>query len=305
MRFPKITIVTVSLNSEKYIEECIRSVTEQNYPALEYIIVDGGSTDGTLDIIKNYRDNISLCISEPDNGPADAINKGFLKASGEILGWLNSDDKLHPNALFAIAEIFQSFNNIDWIMGFPTWFKSDGACVNESYYQPEKFYYSTKFISDNLHLKFARWSKWRFAMGDFNAIQQESVFWRQSLWEKSGSYVKADTIAHDLELWTRFFKHADLYTANIVLAGFRVHGNQISVNNRLKYRKESEEYIETFKKELLKDNLGSSIRIQLAKMMKVFYYYDVPILRNIYPSLLELPSYITYDIAGEQFVINM
>ena len=93
------------------------------------------------------------------------------------MSWLNSDDRLHPKSLFAIAEIFQSLENVEWIMGFPTWFKTDGTCVIESYYQPDKFYYSPKFISDNLHFKFARWSKWRFAMGDFNAIQQESVFW--------------------------------------------------------------------------------------------------------------------------------
>jgi hypothetical protein len=204
-----------------------------------------------------------------------------------------------------MTECILNLDKVEWIMGFPTWFKSDGTCVNESYYQPEKFYYSTKFISDNLHLKFARWSKWRFAMGDFNAIQQESVFWRKSLWDKTGKYVKADTIAYDLELWTRFFMHANLYTANVILAGFRVHSNQISVTSRTKYRSESERYIASFNKDLLSGNIIGSMRIQLAKIMKVFYYYDIPLLRNIYSYLLDLPPYITYDLARQNFILNL
>ena len=109
MHYPKISIITISLNSEKYIEECIRSVVEQNYPALEYIIIDGGSTDGTLDIINKYATKISVVVSERDSGPAIALNKGFAKATGDIMGWLNSDDRLHTKSLFAIAEIFQSW----------------------------------------------------------------------------------------------------------------------------------------------------------------------------------------------------
>ena len=237
--------------------------------------------------MNKYADKISVVISEKDSGPADAINKGFSKVSGEIMGWLNSDDKLHPQSLYAIAEIFQSLEKVEWIMGFPTWFKADGTCVNESYYQPEKFYYSTRFISDNLHLKFARWSKWRFAMGDFNAIQQESVFWRKSLWDKAGRYIKSDTIAFDLELWTRFFKYANLFTANVVLAGFRVHKNQISAVKRNEYRIESEKYVASFNKELLGSSVISRLRINCAKLMKLFYYYEIPLLKNIYSYLLD------------------
>jgi glycosyltransferase involved in cell wall biosynthesis len=98
MKFPKISVITISLNSARYIEECIRSVVEQNYPALEYIIIDGGSTDGTLDIINKYADKISVIVSERDPGPAVALNKGFSKVTGEIMGWLNSDDRMHPKS---------------------------------------------------------------------------------------------------------------------------------------------------------------------------------------------------------------
>ena len=142
-------------------------------------------------------------------------------------------------------------------------------------------------------------------MGDFNAIQQESVFWRKSLWEKTGKYVKTDTIAYDLELWTRFFTYANLYTANVMLGGFRVHSNQISAVSRIKYRSESERYIHTFNKDLLKRSLKGSLRIQMAKVMKVFYYYDIPLLKNIYSYLLDLPPYITYDLAKQKFIMNL
>lgn len=303
MEYPKISLVTVSLNSKQYIEACILSVLEQNYPSLEYIVVDGGSTDGTLDIIQKYSDRISVIISEPDSGPADAINKGFSHATGEIMGWLNSDDLLHRKSLFAVAQIFESLEQVEWIMGFPTWFNADGSCVNEIYYQPDKFFYSPKFISDNLYLKFARWSKWRFAMGDFSAIQQESVFWRTSLWEKAGTKLTQNTIAHDLELWTRFFKHTNLYTANVVLAGFRVHGNQVSVTNRDRYAKESQQFIDAFKEELFKGNFENKLRTAVARFMKFFYYYDFPLLKNIYPYLLYLPPHIIYDIKEQRFVL--
>ena len=292
MEFPKISVVTVSLNSEKYIEECICSVLDQNYPNLEYIIVDGVSADSTLSIINKYANKINIVISEPDSGPADAINKGFASSTGEIMCWLNSDDRM---------QIFNSFPRAEWLMGFPTWFKSNGTCVNESYYQREKFYYTNKFISDNLHFKFARWSKWRFVMGDFSAIQQESVFWRRSLWQKAGSHLKGNTIAHDLELWTRFFELADLYTTNVVLAGFRVHGNQLSVINRARYKAQSEIFINKFKSKILHRGFWGNIRIQMASMTKVFYYYEIPWLKNLYPFLLELPPYILFDFVDKKF----
>ncbi|MDB5282734.1 MAG: glycosyl transferase family 2 [Bacteroidota bacterium] len=303
MQFPKISIVTVSLNGARYLEECICSILEQDYPALEYIIVDGGSTDGSMDIIRKYADKISLVISEPDKGPGEALNKGFAKATGDIMGWLNTDDRLHPKSLFAVAEIFNSFQNVDWMMGFPSWFSATGLCVNEIYYNRDKLYYSPSYINDNLHLKFARWSKWRFAMGDFSAIQQESVFWRKSLWDKTGGCVKEGLIAYDLELWTRFFEHAQLYTCNVLVGGFRIHGNQISFNQHQRYTNESRTFINTFREKMFDHNFEYRLRINLARAAKPFYYYNIPGLKNIYPRLLNLPPYIIYDFMEGKFAI--
>jgi glycosyltransferase involved in cell wall biosynthesis len=257
-----------------------------------------------MEIIHKYSDEIKLVISEKDSGPADALNKGFAKATGEIMGWLNTDDRLHANSLKAAAEIFDTFNNVSWIMGFPTWYSSSGFCINEIYYNYGKIYQSPGYISDNLHLKFARWSKWRFAMGDFSAIQQESVFWRRSLWQMSGAKLNQDLISFDLDLWTRFFEHADLYTTNVLIGGFRIHGDQISFNQRNRYTGEAKEKIEKFRSVLYKKHNTYRIRTLLARMMKPFYYYEVPILKHTYPKLLELPPYIAYDVHREKFFMK-
>ena len=105
--YPKISIVTITYNSEKTVEETINSVVSQGYPNLEYLIIDGGSTDSTLDIINKYRDKISFIISEPDKGISDAFNKGVKYATGEIIGIINSDDLLMPNALEVLADNYE------------------------------------------------------------------------------------------------------------------------------------------------------------------------------------------------------
>jgi glycosyltransferase involved in cell wall biosynthesis len=104
---PKISVITVTYNSIRFVEDCIKSVIKQNYPNLEYIIIDGGSTDGTIDIIKKYEEHISYWISEPDKGPPDASNKGVKVATGDLVNLLNSDDLYADNALFEVADKYK------------------------------------------------------------------------------------------------------------------------------------------------------------------------------------------------------
>src|SRR3990172_6693239 len=106
MNYPKISIVTPSFNQDQYLEETILSVINQNYPDLEYIIIDGGSTDNSIDIIKKYEKHLTFWVSEKDKGQCDAINKGLKKCTGDIFNWLNSDDHYFPGTLQKVAESF-------------------------------------------------------------------------------------------------------------------------------------------------------------------------------------------------------
>ena len=104
---PRITIITPSLNQGEFLEDTIHSILNQNYPNLEYFIVDGGSTDNSVDIIKKYEHRINWWVSEPDRGQSHAINKGLVRATGDIINWINSDDLLFPGALQRVASCYQ------------------------------------------------------------------------------------------------------------------------------------------------------------------------------------------------------
>jgi hypothetical protein len=210
--WPRITLITPVLNAARYMEQTIRSVLAQDYPNLEYGIVDGGSTDGTVEIIRRYEKWITWWVSEPDQGMYDAINKGFARTSGEIMGWISGTDQLHLGALRVVGSVFRSFPHVEWITGRPTILNEEGM---------------TTHILD-----VARWSRIRFLAGANHCIQQESTFWRRSLWERAGGYVDASRRnASDFELWVRFFRHAALYSVNALIGGFRWHSDSLGLQD--------------------------------------------------------------------------
>jgi glycosyltransferase involved in cell wall biosynthesis len=212
----KISIVTPVFNGAKYLEQTIQSVLLQDYESIEYIIIDGGSTDGTLEIIKKYESKLAYWISEPDNSMYEAVQKGFDVASGDILAWINSDDLIFPNSLNVVADIFSDLQEVEWITGIPSIINKKNECVKVGPYLD--------------------WSRERFIAGDFRWIQQESTFFRRSLWTKSGATFNLDhKLAADFELWCRFFKSAKLYSVNTIFSGFRLHGDQVSVKNLPEY----------------------------------------------------------------------
>ncbi|MBF0464017.1 MAG: glycosyltransferase [Nitrospirae bacterium] len=207
---PKITIVTPSFNHAAFLEECILSVISEGYPNLQYIIMDGGSSDGSVEIIQRYEKYLSHWQSAPDNGQYEAINEGFKLADGEIMGWINSDDKLHPGALWTVARVFTACVHVEWIMGRPTVWAASGKLANVVNPIPQ-------------------WCRGYYLEGKIGPphIQQESTFWKSSLWKKTGGYIDPTLkYAGDLELWTRFFRYARLYSVDALLGGIRSHPNQ-------------------------------------------------------------------------------
>ena len=223
---PKISIVTPNFNQAEMLEETIRSVVDQQYPNLEYIVIDAGSTDGSVETIRKYSEKITHWISEPDQGLYHGLQKGFDMATGDIFGWINSDDKLHADCLEIIAEVFESFPEVNWITGCPTGFDDKGRVVAVG--------------------QIRLWSKYDFYLSDYKWIQQESTFWRKSLWQQSGAKLRTEIqYAADFELWLRFFRYDQLYTVRTILGGFRFRiTGQLSVNYREKYLKEVRDLIE-------------------------------------------------------------
>jgi hypothetical protein len=224
--WPKIALVTPVRNSGKYIEATIQSVLAQEYPDLEYFIVDGGSTDGTLDIIRRYEDVISGWISESDEGMYDAINKGFARIDGEIMGWISATDVLHPGGLQVVGGVFRDLPEVEWITGRPTWLNEEGKTMGV--------------------LDIPRWSRFRFLAGANRYIQQESTFWRRGLWEKAGGRVDASRrYVSDFELWVRFFRHARLYSVDALIGGFRAHGDSLGLQDLERCHAIHDEVIQT------------------------------------------------------------
>lgn len=221
MAHPRISIVTPSFNQARFLERTLRSVLDQGYPDLEYVVIDGGSTDGSVDIIRKYEDRLAYWVSEPDGGHADALNKGFARTTGEIMGWINSDDILFPWTLEALPVLFGTAPDVEWVNGVAAVLPED----REFPYQTRKYYIN-------------RFDLW---MGRFRWIQQESTFWRRSLWERAGGHLDTSVrLACDFELWARFFCHADLYHALLPLGGFRVWGGQRSARELDTYMREAE-----------------------------------------------------------------
>ena len=229
---PKLSIVTPSFQQAGFLEATIQSVLGQNYPELEYFIVDGGSTDGSVEIIRRYEDRLSGWVSEPDGGQYDAVNKGFARTTGEIMGWINSDDFYLPGALSIVGEVFAEFPEIEWITTLHAAVADASGRLVKIHTRPG---YPRRGFMRGENLPVGT----HFAQG---WIQQESTFWRRSLWERAGSRLDLGyKLAGDFELWARFFQHADLIGIGAPLAGFRLHGAQRSVQQEQGYLREAQQ----------------------------------------------------------------
>jgi glycosyltransferase involved in cell wall biosynthesis len=217
--WPRISMITAVYNGEEYLEATIRSIIQQGYPNLDYIIIDDGSTDKTPEIIRKYEKHLSYWTSHANRGLYRSLNVGFARSTGDIMGWLNASDMLHVNSLFVVATVFMSFPEVQWITGRPTNFSAEGMPVEIAPEMP-------------------RWSRYQFLAGDNKAIQQESTFWRRGLWELAGGSMETAYRAEgDFELWVRFFQHAHVYPVDALIGGYRRHDNSLSSSNIERYNR--------------------------------------------------------------------
>jgi len=208
----KISIVTISFNQSRYLRQCLTSIQSQDHPDLEHIVVDPGSTDGSREMVRDYGDRI-LKVFEPDRGAADGLNKGFSHASGDILGYINSDDELMPSALSTVSAFFEANPDIDVVMGC-------GFLVDENGKRLRKL------VSSKMSLPLYSWGA--------VAVFQQGAFFRREIFHKAGGFNIDNRTCWDGELY------ADLAIAGArfkaiptALALFRMHSESITGSGRM------------------------------------------------------------------------
>ena len=202
-KLPKISVITPSLNQRQFVEETIRSVIFQRYPNLEYLVIDGCSTDGTVEIIRKYEPWIDFWCSEKDNGQVDAINRGLAMATGDVVAWLNSDDYYLENALHSVGKAFQKNPSVDFVYG-------DINIVDEN----------GEFLRENNGMPF---SAEKLLVHKF--ISQPACFWRKSVMGKIGYLDDSYINIFDVEYWIRAGLSCRFMYLPEKLAEFRVHSD--------------------------------------------------------------------------------
>lgn len=211
-----ISVVTPSLNQARFVERTVRSVLDQAYSPLEYIVCDGGSTDGSLSVLERYADRLTF-ISEPDRGQADAVNKGIRRTSGEVIGWLNSDDVYAANALHCVAGFLTAHPDTDVVYGDAHLLDASDALVGAYYTEP--------------------WNQTRLPERCF--LCQPAVFFRRRVIDRVGLLDERLHYSLDYEYWLRLaaggatFAHLPL-----VLAGSRVHPDTKTLRDRVAVHEE-------------------------------------------------------------------
>jgi len=198
---PTVTIITPSFNQAAFLEATIRSVLEQDYPLLEYIIIDGGSTDSSVDIIRRYEDRLAFWASEPDLGQTDAINKGFNRAKGSILAWLNSDDTYQPGAVREAVEFLQAHREVGMVYGSAMYIDAGGRPV-------------ARYPSHPTDLRGLR--------RGVNTISQQAMFFRSVLWKMVGPLDPSFYYAMDYDLWVRIAEISEIRFHDRYWANFRL-----------------------------------------------------------------------------------
>jgi len=262
MQLPKISIVTPSYNQGEFLESTINSVLSQNYPNLEYIIVDGASTDNSVDIIKKYESSLAYWVSEPDKGQSNALNKGFRRVTGELVGWLNSDDLYMPNTLKTIGEYFKNNAKADMAYG-------DQADIDEK----------GRVFRALRSLKFSRLA----FLSRGRLISQPTAFFKRKIFGEIGYVDESLPWVMDYEFFLRIaFAGYHIHHIPQILAKFRYHKGSKTVTGKVESNKH-EEYMRMIQKKYL---VKTKLSMLVINAMKVYF--------KIIEKMINLDRYFFY-----------
>ena len=222
---PSMSIITPSFNQAAFVEQTLRSVVDEGYPDLDYLVMDGGSTDGTVDILGRYDDRLRW-VSRPDGGQAAALNTGFADTTGEIVGWINSDDYYAPGALHAAGQVFAEHPEVQWLYGRCPIVDREGH-ETRSLVTHYKEFWMRRYLYERLLIE--------------NFINQPTVFFRRSLLERIGPIDATMHNAFDYHLFLRMAEKARPYFLDRVQAYFRVYSDaKTSSNYARSFREEAD-----------------------------------------------------------------
>lgn len=222
----RFSIVVPSYNQGRFIEETIRSVLDQDYPEKELIVIDGGSTDGTVDVIRRYEDRIAYWVSEGDRGQAHAVNKGFAVATGDIFGWQNSDDVYLPGAFRKVASEIAARPEAEVYFGHIRFLDEDGVAVDENRAVPVRMF--------NL-------------LYDGSLVRNQAAFFRRSVWETVGGLDENFRFCMDRDFFLRAAHlGTDFFVVREFLGAFRVHGESKTSTLQAARREEDDRLLETY-----------------------------------------------------------
>ncbi len=272
-QWPKISVVTPSYNQGQFLEETIRSVLLQGYPNLEYIIIDGGSTDESVEIIQKYEKYLSYWISEKDRGQSHAINKGFAKSTGDILCWLNSDDLFKPNALKCVVQTLKNTSRPAWMIGASEIIDQKSSLLR------------TRTVHEITNETLLIWYE--------NWFPQQSTFWTRSMWEKVHPINEHLHYVMDLALWCSMFKLQKPFIHANTLSCYRYHQDSKCISDPRPMDAEMNTVISEFIKYIAtphRKDLSKKVIIHAYRYCRNRYYGKAQdLLANaiqLYPALL-------------------
>ena len=253
----KVSIVTPSFNQGQYLEKTINSVLSQDYDNLEYFIIDGGSTDNSVNIMKKYEKKISGWVSESDKGQSHAINKGINLCDGEIFGYINSDDYYEPELISNIVKIFIDNPNIDIIYGNFNYVDKDHLLLSNQYTIP--------FIPG-------------IFIYDFDFICQPASFWRKDVFDKCGTFNEELQYLMDYEFFLRCYKYGMNYKyVNRTIANLRLHSDCKTISGqrdfKIKYKKIRQDILSPYQNSIVNIALGKYGLFLLKIINRLKYYF--------------------------------